>query len=388
MNYRDIKRTTQKQFDETLRKEGFIVTDFFTGQSYYVFFRKVEHNDATTSKLRGYYSQSTPIQKGTLVNFKGSTYVVINQDAIESEVYYTSTFVRCNVPLTISGKSVPFVCNTPNLSTMGSFIKTLGGFLSMFTADTSDARKMRINDNYIIGGRTWKVVNSVYIEGLYYAYLEMTTDVADYSVAWTGAYQYDMNTSTTVANQFVAMNGSAVDPEAVLTYTSSDPTVATIDANGTIHLLHTGTVSFTAVWAAHNKQDTAEITVIDSGGDPSQQFTCTITYNGLSPDVKVGGSFKKYTAKFYDYHGQEASFQSGGVWKVEMRVGSSSFVDVENIVTIERYADNPSVLDANQMRVQVPNTSDTQAFIGGEVRVTYTAPSGVTGSIVGDVLSL
>lgn len=381
MNYREIKNATKRQFDEVLRKEGFSVTDFYTNAVYKVFFRRVEHNESTVSKMRIYYAVDTNIQRGTMLVFKGETFVVINKDSFESEVYCTSTIVRCNTPFVVQTKSIPFVINTPRLSTMGSSIQQISGNITAFTGDSTSARKMQVNDSYIFGGRTWDVKNTIYIDGLFYALLEMTLNGNDPHIAWIGSYQLDKAVSTTVSNRFVAMNGSAVDPEAVMTYSSSDPSVATIDADGTIHLISTGNVSFTAVWAEHHLSATAEVEVIDSGASPEQRFTCQITYNGLSNVQKIGGSFKIYTATFYDYGGQQAAFQPNGVWSILLKTSSGTYAEHNELLTIEAVSEN-------QIQIQIPSNSQSDRFIGGNMKVTYTAPSGVSGTVVMDLMAL
>ena len=106
MTHKNISDVTKHQFDEALRKEGFFITDFYTNAQYRVFFRRMEHSDSTVTKMRIYYSQDTPIQRGSMLVFKGQTFVVINQDALESEVYFTSVLVRCNVPFVVDGVSI------------------------------------------------------------------------------------------------------------------------------------------------------------------------------------------------------------------------------------------------------------------------------------------
>lgn len=383
MTHKNISDVTKRQFDEALRKEGFLITDFYTNAQYRVFFRRMEHSDSTVTKMRIYYSQDTPIQRGSMLVFKGQTFVVINQDALESEVYFTSVMARCNVPFVIDGVSIPFSMNTPNLTNTGSFIQRISANICVFTGDSTAARKMRVNDEYICGGRTWTTKNTLYIDGLFYALLEITTASQEYHIVWNGGERLDMNQGTTYSDLIVAMSGSAIDPEAVLTYTSSDTSVATISSSGVITLIDTGTVTFTAVWAAHNITENFSIAVVDTSEDPSQQFTCEITYNGLNNNIYVGGSAKKFTATFYDYQSQPAAFQSGGTWSFWFKsLFDSDYSEHNELVTVVDSSTDSS-LNENQIKASLSSSATT--YEGGNMICKYIAPSGVVGAVTMNV---
>lgn len=378
MNYRNIKNVNKRQFEETLRKEGFSVYDYYTNTEYKMFFRRMDHSDSTVTKMRAYFSQDTPINRGSVLVFKGETFVVINKDGLESEIYYTAILSRCNVSIGVNGRIVPCVMSTPNLTTSGSFIRQIASNVTLFTGDCALVRNISVNNEFIIGGRAWAVQNSLYIDGLYYILLEMTTASQDYDVSWDGAFQLDMNNGTTVQNQFHAKRGNAIDPDAVLTYSSSDTSVATIAADGTITLLTTGSVTFTATWSAHNVSESATISVVNTSGNPDAQYTCEVTvpiYQGEQFTQTIGGSALEYTCMFYDYNHNEAEFQSGGTWSIYIkRPSTNTYTDAYNsyITAVE---------NDNKLSVTVPRNSQTSLLSGGIIKVGYTAPSGVSGSV-------
>ena len=321
--------------------------------------------------------------------YRGETYLVLNQDGIESDVYYTSSLTRCNVPFIVNNKSIPFVMPTPRLTTTGSFIRQIAGSITIMTGDSTDARKMKINDSYVCGGRLWKVSNAMFLDGIYYVYLEIDLESTEDMIVWTLPERLDMYEETVYTNTFYAMRGSAIDLDARLTYSSSDPTVATIDANGTVTLLAIGNVQFTAVWAAKGITETVSCYVVDSSEDPEAQFRCVITFSGLLPQIKVGGGRKKLTATFYDYDGNPAEFQTGGTWDyVLSRDGVHWTTDGTELFRFHTHDTSPLAYNENEAGISLPDGSQEQQLIGSSVKVTYTAPSGVSGMLILDVVGL
>jgi hypothetical protein len=80
-----------------MRKEKITVTDYWDNtKTYDVFFRRDKCGSTPQGRVRFYYAQSTPIKIGTTFLLKGFPYVVLSQDGLESDIYYTSLAVQCD----------------------------------------------------------------------------------------------------------------------------------------------------------------------------------------------------------------------------------------------------------------------------------------------------
>lgn len=86
--------TVSSLFKKTMQREKKIICDYYdTQKKYEVFFRRDNRSTSPQGKMRLYYENSQGIQIGTIYNYKNKNYLVVSQDAQESEVYYTSLAV-------------------------------------------------------------------------------------------------------------------------------------------------------------------------------------------------------------------------------------------------------------------------------------------------------
>lgn len=94
------------------------------------------------------------------------------------------------------------------------------------------------------------------------------------------------------------------------------------------------------MWADYFDSD---ITPTDPDPDekPISNY-CSITYSGLNPDIRSGGSFKKFTVSFYDKDGNPIDFQSGE-WS--FKIGEE---DASDLLTIEDIAVNQKKIKFNR----------------------------------------
>ncbi len=109
-----------------------------------------------------------------------------------------------------------------------------------------------------------------------------------------------------------------------------------------------------------------------------------IVYTGVSQTLKVGGSSKKLTALFY--RGEEQLAYEDGTWTYE--------VDGIDIKARGLIGENFSGLDPNQVRINFYNDSKSNPnyvsgdpnyvgtdYVGKVLTITYTATSGVVGTL-------
>lgn len=101
--------TVSSLFKKTMQREKKIICDYYdTQKKYEVFFRRDNRSTSPQGKMRLYYENSQGIQIGTIYNYKNKNYLVVSQDAQESEVYYTSLAVRCDTEIDITYKNVNY----------------------------------------------------------------------------------------------------------------------------------------------------------------------------------------------------------------------------------------------------------------------------------------
>lgn len=88
-----------------------------------------------------------------------------------------------------------------------------------------------------------------------------------------------------------------------------------------------------------------------------------ITYSGTKPEIKIGGSFKKFTVTFYK-NDEQIAFEYG-TWKFKI-----DDVDISDLLEI-----STSNLDENQIKIKF-NGDDS--YTGKILNVIYESVSGIT----------
>ena len=178
MNYANVFGRTQKQFDMTMNREKITVADFFNSDiKYDVFFRRNQRSTTPQGKVRFFYAQSTPIEIGTIFILNGSNYIVTSQDGIESDIYFTSIAVKCDVTFVVQSENkyidVPMsVISDKWTVAHGSVFSMVNGSVAMITQDNPVARGITVNNAYYAFGGYYKVGNTFFNNGLAYFYLE------------------------------------------------------------------------------------------------------------------------------------------------------------------------------------------------------------------------
>ena len=107
---------------------------------------------------------------------------------------------------------------------------------------------------------------------------------------------------------------------------------------------------------------------------PNEDETLTIrgeiSYSGLNPQIKIGGSYKKFTIKFYDDE-TEIDFKSGS-WKFSIDGNDAS----DLITTLTSEASS----DVNENQVKVKFIGDN-TWLNKILNVAYTSDDGIESNI-------
>lgn len=306
MNYSRVLCSTKKQFDATMNRERIVVTDFFDSNiTYEVFFRRNNRGTNPQGKLKLYYAKETPIHIGTIFVLNGEIYIVNSQDGIESDIFFTSMAVKCDVTFVVKCdreyKDIPFTVVSDKFTVNHGTISVVDGTVIMYTQDNDIARNIAINNEYYAFGGYYKVGNNFFNNGLAYFYLErqvMPQD--DYAITYNGVTSFNMNDSTTYQLSYTVTNNGNVVENPTIHYSSSDETIATVDSNGLMTMLKEGTVDITATYSMASTTTTM---TISNSSTPSLDYTMEIYAS--SDTLKVGGSYKTLTVKYYNSDGTE-----------------------------------------------------------------------------------
>lgn len=354
MNYNNIRNCNQRQFDAVMKRECIAVTDYYDGKSYNVFFRRNNKGNTPQGKLRFYYAQDTSIAVGTIFTLKGIHYLVTSQDANETDIYYTSIAVRCDttfdVPVNTGGVvTVPCVTikNEYTLS-QSSSVNLVDGSITVYTGDNPYTRNIAINDGYYNFGGYYKVANTVYNDGLAYVYMtkEATPQSDNFLLTYNGVTSVDMAESSTYQLSYTATKNGTVVESPTLSYISNNDGVATVDSNGLLSFISTGTVSITATWTdGGNATCTTTFTVTNSGDIPPATVG-TVTISGRTDLMNTYS--RTYTATYTDVDGNDVSSNYNSVWSVEADFDTSNLVlDTSTQNKVKISVDNENLVNSS-----------------------------------------
>ena len=307
MNYSKVLCSTKKQFDYTMNRERIVVTDYFDSNiTYEVFFRRNNRGTNPDGKVKLYYAKETPIQIGTIFVLKGEIYIVTSKDGIESDIFFTSMAIRCDVTFVVKSngeyKDIPLTVVSDKMTVNhGSVFNVVSGSVVMYTQDNDISRNIKINNEYYAFGGYYKVGSNFFNNGLAYFYLERQQMPQDnYVITYNGVTSFDINDGTTYQLSYTVTNNGSVVKNPTIHYSSSDETIATVDSNGLMTMLKEGTVDITATYSTASTTTTMTIT---NSSTPSLDYTMEI-YSSVY-ELKVSGSYRGIEVKYYNSEGTD-----------------------------------------------------------------------------------
>ena len=289
-----------RKFEEQLQRESTTVSDFFDNtKTCEMLFRRTNRGTNPQGKLHCYFKQTEPLGIGSIIVMKGQPYVIISdKDFDESNAVYSAIAQKTNV--TING--VPFVVDTATYGeAQGSIFTQVDGDVIIYTGYNTIANKIKVNDYINSFGNAYQVSNKFVKENIIYIHLKQTTTTPDhYEIVYNGVTSFDIKESTTYQLSYSVTNNGNPVYKPTITYSSSDETVATVDSNGLMTMLKEGTVNITAT--AYSASVTTAMTIANSS-TPSVDYTMNIVASSYS--IRVGGSYKSLTVKYYNSEGTE-----------------------------------------------------------------------------------
>ena len=289
-----------RKFEQQLQRESTTVSDFFNDTTTCkMLFRRTNRGTNPQGKLHCYFKQTEPIGIGSVIVMKGQPYVIISdKDFDESNAVYSAIAQKTNV--TING--IPFVVDTATYGeAQGSIFTQVDGDVIIYTGYNTIANKIKVNDYINSFGNAYQVSNKFVKENIIYIHLKQTTTTPDhYEIVYNGVTSFDIKESTTYQLSYSVTNNGNPVYKPTITYSSSDETIATVDSNGLMTMLKEGTVNITAT--AYSASVTTAMTIADSS-TPSVDYTMNITASSYS--IRVGGSYKSLTVRYYNREGTE-----------------------------------------------------------------------------------
>ncbi|MCM1526699.1 MAG: Ig-like domain-containing protein [Bacteroides sp.] len=347
MNYSSIYNTNKRQFDSTLKRECITVSDYYDdNKTYKVFFRRNGKGTNPQGKLRFYYAQDTDIDIGTIFTLKDEQYLVISQDGIESDIYYTSMAVRCDTVFSVWIEeenryvNIPYaVISDKYTLTHNSTISMVSGSVTIYTGLNAYAEEMKIGKTYHNFGGYYKVGNVFYNNGLAYVYMTRELQPRDtYSLTYNGVTSLDLKDSTYQLIYTAIKNGVLVE-NPILSYVVSDDTVATVSDTGLLTMLKDGNITVTAIWGdGESTSCSTNISII--GEDTPIKGTIILTGD---TELQLGFS-NTYTAKFINSNGEEVNDISP-VWTIT-NCAFADFIEMtESGNEIDLYVEDEDLYD-------------------------------------------
>ena len=289
-----------RKFEQQLQRESTTVSDFFdNSKTCEMLFRRTNRGTNPQGKLHCYFKQTEPFGIGSIIVMKGQPYVIISdKDFDESNAVYSAIAQKTNVII----NGIPFVVDTATYGeAQGSIFTQVNGDVIIYTGYNTTANKIKVNDYINSFGNAYQVSNKFVKENIIYIHLKQTTTTPDhYEIVYNGVTSFDINDGTTYQLSYTVTNNGNPVYKPTITYSSSDETVATVDSNGLMTMLKKGTVDITAT--AYSASVTTTMTIADSS-TPSVDYTMEIVASSYS--IRVGGSYKSLTVKYYNSEGTE-----------------------------------------------------------------------------------
>lgn len=297
-------------FQATMEREGRTVTAYTSGNQFQAFMRRNDDGNNYEDRITLFYSVNAPIIQGSLVSYGNKIYILVNRETEENHCYYKSSALACNGMITLNdGSIVGIPCYGSSMKDglveQNNIISTIDGNMEFITESNSLSRKIKIGNKFNEFGRTWKIDNIYYKDGVLHIIAEVYADekpVENLSIIIDGLTESIYNIGDRVQLNATPYINTVVT-SGTFTWESSNTDVATIDGEGLVTFVGNGTVFFTAYWVEKNIQEITNTV----GIGVSELFTITI--NGRD-ELNIGFG-RTYTAILKDGSGNEQT----GTWE-------------------------------------------------------------------------
>jgi hypothetical protein len=260
-------------------------------------------------------SLTEPLTKGQIVKWGNASWIILIVD--ELVTYWRGYIRKCESSLKWLDsygiiKETPFTLKlNPSIYPLDrdKFMILPAEQRVIIIQSNNDTKKIKKADRFIFDDRAWKVIGiNGYQEGLIELTLEEDLinpvvdnvelricnyygNVANYTVSILNGDTANLSMGDTLQLIVQVMNNQNVIPSPLLTYYSSDESIAVVDQTGIITPLKKGTVIITAQY--ENQQDSIQINITDQ---LANNYTLEIIG---AAEIKKGRT-QTYSVRFYN----------------------------------------------------------------------------------------
>lgn len=255
-------------FEATMEREGRTVTAYTSGNQFQAFMRRNDDGNNYEDRITLFYSVNAPIIQGSLISYGNKIYILVNRETEENHCYYKSSALACNGMITLNdGSIVGIPCYGSSMKDglieQNNVISMIDGNMEFVTESNSLSRQLNIGNKFNEFGRTWKIDNIYYKDGVLHIIAEVTANEKPYEkiqIFIDGLNSsYDVgDTAKLEATLYV----NDVITTGTVTWKSSDNDTATIDGEGNVSFLKNGCVEFTAYWVEKNAYQSTDVIAI------------------------------------------------------------------------------------------------------------------------------
>ncbi|MDY8025137.1 hypothetical protein [Paenibacillus polymyxa] len=323
---------------------------------------------------------ATPLHTGDSVDYRDERYLITSQ-VDQNEKSCRGRMRKCNQRLALNWngqvKWFDAVVEARTFSTeTGKVISMPEGNILVSLQDNRNTKGITLSQRFYMTHQPFKIVGmdrilngiiqlNCTLDSINTAYDDVENNIADkwkYEIAHTYALHINQGTIAHVLlNETITLNATATDngneiANPPITYTSSDPSVISVDQQGQLMGIALGQASITAKLTYHpTVLSTIEMRVVEAG---THIYSIAITGN---PMLKTGQS-ASYVSHIYD-HGVEV-FDQAVEWSlrnrddstpimgsitastgtsVTVKAGSSSGANNKDLVLTATLVSNPSM---------------------------------------------
>lgn len=282
------------------------ITAYTSGSEFQAFMRRNDDGNNYEDRIMLYYYTNAPVIQGSLISYGNKIYILVNRETEENHCYYKSSALACNGMITLNNREVigiPCYASAmkDGLAESNNMLSLINGTMEFITESNSLSRQIQIDDTFNEFGRTYKVNNIYYKDGILHVITEVSTNerpIEHLKIVIDGLSKDSYmigNTAQLCATLYinnVIINGT-------VTWESTDTSVASIDGTGKVTFLSDGSVAFKAYWI---EKDISETSAIVIAGNPNVSYT----YKIIGKPELTCGIRRKYTLEITDNAGNKA----------------------------------------------------------------------------------
>ncbi len=293
-------------FDATMEREGRNITAYTSGNEFQAFMRRNDDGNNYEDRITLYYYTNAPVVQGSLISYGNKIYILVNRETEENHCYYKSSALACNGMITLNNREVigiPCYASAmkDGLAESNNMLSLINGTMEFITESNSLSRQIQIDDTFNEFGRTYKINNIYYKDGILHIITEVTTN--EKPIEYLKIVIDGLSKDTYMVGDTVQLSATPyinnVITNGTVTWESTDTSVAAIDGTGNVTFLSDGSVAFKAYWVEKDFFETSDIVLV---GNPNVSYT----YKIIGKPELICGIRRKYTLKIADNAGNEA----------------------------------------------------------------------------------